>query len=739
MRHALIRTFTSLALVGVCLLHPVGLVRLPGVATLDTQLSDAQIRWMASGVPDDRIAIVDIDEKSVRDRALGGEGRWPWPRDRLALLIERLFKDQGAQLVALDLLLSESDTSSGLEVLEDLSAGALKSDSAFQDALKRLRPQLRRDDLLARSMTSGPVVLGMAFHNDTTTAPTPMPAGVDPARWGGTQLRAQSFPNGTPPLPLLQSAAAAVGHLNPLRDPDGVTRRVPLLVEHQGRFHPALSVAALQVLTGGADLEVDWADYGPQDRRVESLRIGPLDVPVDHALNAVVPYRGPARTYTYVSAVDVIQGQVPAQVLKNRIVLVGTSAAGLSDLVTTPAGVSFPGVEVHANLISAMLDGAVLKTPAYVQGLQALGVVLAGLLMWAAGQWLRPAHQVLALLALISGVVAAQFSLAQAWQVIAPMGSVLVSLVLVFVFQVTFGYLVEARGFRQMTRLFATYVPPELVEKMAREPEAYTMAAAERALSVLFADVRNFTSTSEKLTPTALAEWINVYLSAMSAVIREQHQGTLDKYIGDAVMAFWGAPVTNAQHAEHAVRAAMAMQDAAHRLSQDFLARGWPPLAIGVGVNTGSMVVGDMGSNVRKAYTVMGDSVNLASRLEGLTKVYGVGVLVGEATFNALSGWVCREIDRVKVKGKDQAIAIYEPLGLARALDAAVQEELQEWNEALRSYRNQRWDKARAALKTLQLKHPDRKLYALYLERIEALQGQTLGPQWDGSTQFETK
>ena len=143
----------------------------------------------------------------------------------------------------------------------------------------------------------------------------------------------------------------------------------------------------------------------------------------------------------------------------------------------------------------------------------------------------------------------------------------------------------------------------------------------------------------------------------MSAVIREQHQGTLDKYIGDAVMAFWGAPVTNAQHAEHAVRAALAMQEAAHRLSQDFLARGWPPLAIGVGVNTGSMVVGDMGSNVRKAYTVMGDSVNLASRLEGLTKVYGVGVLVGEATFNALSGWVCREIDRVKVKGKDQAIA----------------------------------------------------------------------------------
>jgi adenylate cyclase len=204
-------------------------------------------------------------------------------------------------------------------------------------------------------------------------------------------------------------------------------------------------------------------------------------------------------------------------------------------------------------------------------------------------------------------------------------------------------------------------------------------------------------------------------------------------------MAFWGAPVADAQHAQHAVKAALAMQEMAHRLSQDFLAKGWPPLAIGVGVNSGAMVVGDMGSNVRKAYTVMGDAVNLASRLEGLTKVYGVGVLAGEETINALQNWTCREVERVKVKGKHQSITIYEPLGPTPEIDAQIHEELRQWNEALESYRGQQWAEARSRLQGLARQHPDRTLYALYLERLDSLEGLALGPDWDGSTQFQTK
>jgi adenylate cyclase len=321
------------------------------------------------------------------------------------------------------------------------------------------------------------------------------------------------------------------------------------------------------------------------------------------------------------------------------------------------------------------------------------------------------------------------------------MAAALMCLLAVFVFQMSFGFFVESRGFREMTRLFAYYVPPELVEKMAQQPQAYSMAALEKTLTVMFVDVRDFTSTSEKLSPPQLAEWINAYLSEMSRVIKVQHQGTLDKYIGDAVMAFWGAPVSDHDHADNAVRAALDMQASARRLSEEFTARGWPPLAIGVGVNTGPMVVGDMGSNVRKAYTVMGDAVNLASRLEGLTKVYGVGVLMGQDTRQALQGWACREVDRVKVKGKDQAVAIYEPLCPESQLDAATRDELQCWNDVLGHYRQQAWGLAREGLLDLQQRFPERKLYALYLARIDALQreGVSLGDDWDGSTQFKTK
>lgn len=741
MRHALIRTLSSAVLVALMLAHVAGAIRVPLVSTLDSMLYDLHVQWLSPRTPDERVAIVDIDEKSLRERSRGGEGRWPWPRDRLAALIQSLFSDQGASLVALDLILSERDQSSGLPVLEALGRGELQTNPGFQSALNRLRPRLEFDEVLGQAMQAGPVVLGMAFHNDPQSGAAELPPGHHPSVWGLQRLRAQSYPSCTAPVALLQARAAAIGHLNPLRDPDGVTRRVPLLVEYQDRYYPALAVAALQVLTGSPDLGMGVADYGRGDRRVESVQIGPLELPVDGALNAAIPFRGPARTYTYVSAVDVLQGRVPKDSLKNRIVLVGTSAAGLSDLVTTPMGVSFPGVEVHANLISAALDGSVLMTPAYVQGIQALAVCVVGLLMMVAGARLKPVPQVLVLLLLMGLLAAASGGLVTSLHLVVPMAAALMCLCAVFVFQMTFGFFVESRGFREMTRLFAYYVPPELVEKMAQQPQAYSMAALEKTLSVMFVDVRDFTSTSEKLTPAQLAEWINVYLSEMSRVIKVQHQGTLDKYIGDAVMAFWGAPVSDHDHAQHAVRAALDMQASARRLSEDFVARGWPPLAIGVGVNTGPMVVGDMGSNVRKAYTVMGDAVNLASRLEGLTKVYGVGVLIGHDTRQALQGWVCREVDRVKVKGKDQAVAIYEPLCTEAQLDAQTQEELWQWNEVLVHYRHQAWSSAREGLAALQQQHPQKKLYALYQSRVEAMEreGAALGEDWDGSTQFKTK
>jgi adenylate cyclase len=274
---------------------------------------------------------------------------------------------------------------------------------------------------------------------------------------------------------------------------------------------------------------------------------------------------------------------------------------------------------------------------------------------------------------------------------------------------------------------------------MAENPGAFSMAPMQREMTVLFADVRGFTSISEKLRPKDLADLINEYLSAMSQVIRDEYHGTLDKYIGDAVMAFWGAPVVDVHHAENAVLCALKMQQVADRLNQEFLNKGWPELRIGIGLNSGQMRVGDMGSNIRRAYTVMGDEVNLGSRLEGLTKIYGVGILIGENTRNLLPGWLCREVDSVRVKGKNTPIAIFEPLSLEGDASDDLVQELLHWKQALTAYRAQQWSLAQTLLTNLLITHPSSVLYALYQNRIIKLLNNLPASDWDGATNFEFK
>jgi adenylate cyclase len=265
------------------------------------------------------------------------------------------------------------------------------------------------------------------------------------------------------------------------------------------------------------------------------------------------------------------------------------------------------------------------------------------------------------------------------------------------------------------------------------------MEGESRELTVMFVDVRGFTTISEGLEPKELRQYINLYLSAMSQDIRDSHQGTLDKYIGDAVMAFWGAPVAFEDHARRAVATALLMQESAAKLNAQFVARGWPPLKIGIGVNTGVMHVGDMGSAIRQAYTVMGDAVNLGARLEGITKVYGVGIAVGENTRRAAPQFVWRELDRVRVKGKNVPVAIFEPVGHAGSLTPGLQAELASWDGALALVRGRQWEAAQQAIAALAADHPDTLLYQLYLARLASWRAEEPAPDWDGATNFDSK
>jgi adenylate cyclase len=307
-----------------------------------------------------------------------------------------------------------------------------------------------------------------------------------------------------------------------------------------------------------------------------------------------------------------------------------------------------------------------------------------------------------------------------------------------FTLNMAYGYFVESRSKRQFTELFGQYVPPELVDEMAKDPEKYSMQPAEAELTILFSDVRGFTTISESLSAADLALYINDFLTTMSAII-SSHRGTLDKYIGDCIMAFWGAPVPDPEHARQGIVSALEMQKACVDLRAKFIAKGWPDLKIGIGLNSGTVRVGDMGSKVRKAYTAMGDAVNLASRLEGRTKEYGVGVMVGENTERLVRDVLYRELDRIRVKGKNEPVAIFEPLCLESEASKELKDEIKIWREALKAYRAQSWDQFDMHLLNLQRMNPDSYLYQKYADRVAQFRKTPPGANWDGVTTFDEK
>jgi len=319
-----------------------------------------------------------------------------------------------------------------------------------------------------------------------------------------------------------------------------------------------------------------------------------------------------------------------------------------------------------------------------------------------------------------------------------PVAPFLLLIGLIYFSNVAYGYFVESKNKRQLADLFGQYVPPELVDKMAENPLQYSMAARKHTLTVLFSDVVGFTSISEKLTPSELTEFINEYLSEMSFAIRKKG-GTLDKYIGDAIMAFWGAPIDDEDHATNGVLAALGMHEKLQELKKIYKAKNWPDINVGIGLSTGPMTVGDMGSVIRKAYTVMGDAVNLGSRLEGITRQYFVNILVSEETMRATKGILFRDIDMVRVKGKDNPITIYEPIAEIAKISAEVQQKITTWNEMIKSYRLQNWSDAESKLHGLLAADANNKLYQLYGDRIQFFKTNPPPTDWDGVTKFETK
>jgi adenylate cyclase len=686
-----------------------------------------------AGGRDERIVILDIDEKSLAEI-----GRWPWSRSVMAQLNEKLFDHYGVALVGFDVVWAERDSSSGIDVLDALARSELKDHAEFQKTYSRLRPALDFDARFAQSLKGRPVVLGYYFNSEKgAVRVNALPAPVLPrGTFDGVNAFFPQWAGYTGNLPVYLRNAAGAGHFNSLTDFDGISRRVPLIAQFDGEYYEALSLAMVRALLARGTGELPSVTPGfPEERpnEVEWLDVGGVKVPVDDTASALIPYRGPKFSFTYFSLADVLRGRIEPEALKGRIALVGATAPALYDLRATPVDATFPGVEIHASVIVGILDNEIKHRPWYTLGAEVLFLALGGIALSVLIPRISALWATAATAAGIAVLIALNVAIWQGGMVL-PLASSLVVAAAIYTMNMAYGYFVESRSKRLLAGRFGEYVPPELVDQMARNPYRYTMAPKSAELTILFSDVRGFTGISEALEPDELREYINEYLTEMSSIIRSRHRGTLDKYIGDAIMAFWGAPVEDPDHARNAVLAALDMQRACAALNVKLAARGWPRLAIGVGVNTGTVRVGDMGSRVRRAYTAMGDAVNVASRLEGRTKTYGVGILVGEATRNRVQDVVFREIDRIRVKGKEEAVTIYEPLD-----SAGDQVELRLWQQALADYRARRWNDAQMLLRELARMRPGYGLYALFLGRLEELRLQPAPPDWDGVTTFEEK
>jgi adenylate cyclase len=719
------------AFAGLRLLDPVPIRELR-VRTFDTfQLFDPRVKTVKP------VTIVDIDEPS-----LAKLGQWPWPRTTIADIVTNL-TNLGALVVAFDVVFSEPD-----RLNPDVAARTMRY---LDDATRaKLRDMPSNDQVLSDAIRGSRVVLGetglgqvisKADESLPLTGIATLGEEIDP------QLFLYQFPGLLRNVPVIEKAAAGRGLVTIVPERDGIIRRVPMVLQAQGNTMPSLSLEVLRVVTGTPTILLKSDKAG-----IKSIRLKGLEIPTDSHGQLWVHFARQDRDRTiYVSAADVLANTVPPDRIKGKLVLIGTSAVGLSDIKTTPVSPAMPGVEIHAQVLESALTGGVVSQPNYGIAIEFLAAMIAGLLIIAFAPNLGPARLVAV------GALFATFLIGTSWyfyqyhRQLIDFTYPLMSTTAIYLTLIFSSFVREQAQRKQIRGQFAQYMSPVLVEQLAQSPEKLVLGGEEREMTIMFSDVRGFTTISEsyKHDPQGLTALMNRFLTPLTNVIIER-KGYIDKYMGDAIMAFWNAPLDDKQHEINACEAAIQMLEQIELVNKEREqeaaegGRVYMPLHVGVGLNTGIGVVGNMGSDRKFNYSVLGDSVNLASRLEGQTKEYGLPIIVGSKTALAVKDeFAILELDFIMVKGKKEPEVIY---AVAGRQDVAQSERFQRLRnltiEMLACYRNRDWDGALAAIErgrktgeadSLEL------LYELYEERIKNYQQNPPPEDWNGAYQLLTK
>lgn len=702
------------------------------VKLLRFQSFDLYQRTQPRTVKENQIVIVDIDESS-----LAQYGQWPWPRNVMAELVRKIV-DSGAKVIGFDIVFAEADRLSPTHMARSL----INLDPASKKRLERLPDH---DTLLADAFRETQVVVSqsglekntLTLANISPGKPTIIKIGEDPNPF------LISFAGLLPTIPKLGEAAAGHGVISISPEPDGIVRRVPAILRVGEHLLPALSLEMFRVASGESHISVQSEFEG-----VRGVKIAETFIPTDKAGRVWVHFAR-RNSQEYLSAVSLLKGERHSRTLQDKLVLIGTSAVGLGDIKVTPVDGNVPGVEVHAQMLSMMLGQSFLTRPNWILATEALSMFFLGLVIIYWVSRFRALSIIWMTGSLFMGIIGASWYAYRVQGVLFDASFGVIGLLGLYGYLSYNNYVREEQSQRRIRNTFSRYLSPTLVEQLAVNASQLKLGGETKIMTVMFCDVREFTSISEQFQsdPQGLTQLLNSLLTPLTEVIL-RHKGTIDKYMGDNIMAFWNAPLDDPDHAYNACQAAIEMVRSLEHLNairlRDAQAKNQPfiPLKVGIGINTGSCVVGNLGSQQRFDYSVLGDPVNIASRLEGQSKMYELEIVIGPQTAEQVRDRLALlEVDLITLKGKEKPARTYTVLGDHRLRSASEYQKLMKTHLAmLAAFRSREWLRARTLLKECrENSYAPLGVYEQYEERISHYQHQPPPPEWEGVFVATTK
>ncbi|AYJ80047.1 adenylate/guanylate cyclase domain-containing protein [Aliarcobacter cryaerophilus ATCC 43158] len=665
--------------------------------SFDNRIRDSYFIFKGETKTSNNVVIIDIDDISIKEF-----GQWPWSRNILSKIIENLTNSNIA-VVGMDIVFAEEDRTSPSLIAKKLGINKELENYDFE---------------FAQVISKSAVILGYSFNiednNSSKNSPQIPAIFIEKNKNSDANYLIEAFGT-TLNLPILQENSYSSGFFNIIPDESGVIRSVPLLISYNDTLYPSLALEIIRALNDTQKVFVNYDENG-----VSNIQLGDFYIPTDKFGRIFINYRGASKSFQYISAKDIYNNNFKAEDIEGKIALLGTSATGLYDLRATPYENVFPGVEVHANVIDNILQGDFLQKASYLDGVNIVSIFVlaffAFFLVSVTPFLLKPFVFLLFFSLYVVFSYHALFSYGLVLNIIFPLSSI----VLAFVFSIIIDFFYNIKQEKAIKNKFASKVSKSVMDDILKNIDNNEFSAKNKEITIFFSDIRGFTQISEQLKAKELIEYLNAYMEPMSSIIIK-NQGTIDKFIGDAIMAYWNAPLDVENHADMAVKASLEQLVALDELNRKFVKDKLPTIDIGIGLNTGEVIVGEMGSSLRSDYTVIGDAINLGSRVESLCKYYGSKLNITNFTKDKLKEkYILRFLDFVRVKGKNQPVEIWQVIGTGEAQDE-LKDELEDYHKAIEFYKESNFsDALELFIKLENLENKTNKnIYKIYIKRCE--------------------